>query len=89
MLELSLRSIADGCRSSPVPYIEGWFVAASARRHGIGSALVRAAEEWARARGFNEMASDILIENRVSEAAHKKLGFEEVDRMVSFRKSLG
>jgi len=88
MLELSLRSIADGCRSSPVPYIEGWFVAASARRHGVGSALVRAAEEWARARGFNEIASDILIENHVSEAAHKKLGFEEVDRMVSFRKSL-
>src|SRR5690349_13055139 len=26
MIELSLRSIADGCLSSPVPYIEGWFV---------------------------------------------------------------
>ena len=88
MLELSLRSIADGCRSSPVPYIEGWFVAERARRHGVGSALVRASEAWARARGFTEIASDILIENHISEAAHKKLGFEEVDRMVSFRKSL-
>src|SRR5262245_47769755 len=88
MIELSLRSIADGCSSSPVPYIEGWFVAEHARRLGVGSALVRAAEDWARARGATEIASDILLENHVSEAAHKKLGFEEVDRMVSFRKAL-
>jgi aminoglycoside 6'-N-acetyltransferase I len=88
MIELSLRSIADGCASSPVPYIEGWFVAEKARRQGVGSALVRAAENWARERGASEIASDILIENQVSEAAHKKLGFEEVARMVSLRKSL-
>ena len=88
MIELSLRSIADGCSTSPVPYIEGWFVAAQARRLGVGRALVRAAEDWARAQGASEIASDILIENQVSEAAHKALGFEEVDRMVSFRKSL-
>lgn len=88
MLELSLRSIADGCSTSPVPYIEGWFVAESERRRGIGSALVRAAEAWAREHGFTEIASDVLIENRISEQAHKALGFEEVDRVVSFRKSL-
>lgn len=88
MLELSLRSIADGCTSSPVPYIEGWFVAESARQQGVGTALVRAAEAWARANGFTEIASDVLIENHASERAHKALGFEEVDRMISFRKSL-
>lgn len=88
MIELSLRSVADGCTSSPVPYIEGWFVAEHARRKGIGRALVQAAEEWARVQGATEIASDIDIENRVSEDAHKKLGFEEVDRTVSFRKSL-
>ena len=27
-VELSLRSHADGCSTSPVPYVEGWFVAA-------------------------------------------------------------
>jgi aminoglycoside 6'-N-acetyltransferase I len=88
VLELSLRSIADGCTSSPVPYIEGWFVAGHARRQGVGAALVRTAEAWARANGFTEIASDILIENHVSEQAHKALGFEEVDRMISYRKSL-
>src|SRR5688572_21260050 len=26
-LELGLRSVAEGCTSSPVPYVEGWYVA--------------------------------------------------------------
>src|ERR1700682_4233090 len=69
MIELSLRSIADGCASSPVPYIEGWFVELHSRRQGVGGALVAAAEKWARAQGFSEIASDVQLENRVSEAA--------------------
>ena len=88
MIELSLRSLVDGCYASPVPFIEGWFVTPQARRQGIGTALVRAAEDWARAQGCTEIASDALIENQVSEAAHKSLGFEEVDRVITFRKSL-
>ena len=34
MIELSLRSHADGCRSSPVPFVEGWYVMAGQRRKG-------------------------------------------------------
>jgi aminoglycoside 6'-N-acetyltransferase I len=48
MIELSLRSFADGCRSMPVPYVEGWYVVPEARHRGIGRALVVAAERWAR-----------------------------------------
>jgi aminoglycoside 6'-N-acetyltransferase I len=88
MIELSLRSLADGCVSSPVPYIEGWFVAQQARRQGVGAALIRAAENWARSQGFTEIASDALLENHVSESAHKSLGYEEVCRSILFRKSL-
>ena len=88
MIELSLRSVADGCVSSPVPYIEAWFVVEPARRQGVGRALVDAAEAWARAQGFAEMASDVQLENQVSEAAHKSLGFEEVERAILFRKPL-
>jgi len=88
MLELSLRSYADGCDSSPVPYIEAWYVAPAVRRQGIGGALVKAAEEWARANGHTEMASDALLDNHVSERAHAALGFEEVERAIRFRKSL-
>lgn len=88
MLELSLRLYADGCNSSPVPFVEGWYVAETARRGGVGGALVRAAEQWALDNGYREMASDALLENTGSERAHKALGFEEVERAIRFRKEL-
>ena len=88
MLELSLRPYADGCDSSPVPFIEAWYVAEDARRGGIGGALVRAAEHWALDNGYAELASDALLENSDSERAHKALGFEEVERAIRFRKEL-
>ena len=88
MIELSLRPYADGCDSSPVPYIEGWYVAEVHRGRGIGAALVRAAENWARALGHSEMASDALLGNVASEGAHKALGFTEIERAIRFRKRL-
>ena len=57
-IEIDLRSWAEGCQSRPVPYIEGWYVDEDARRQGVGGALVRSAEAWARKAGFQEMASD-------------------------------
>jgi aminoglycoside 6'-N-acetyltransferase I len=88
-LELSLRPYAENCASSPVPYIEAWYVTAEARHTGVGRALVEAAENWARLRGFAEIASDALLENDASHAAHRALGFEETARIVCYRKSLG
>lgn len=86
--ELGLRSYADGCDSSPVPYLEGWWVDTAARRQGVGRALMAAAEAWARAQGYAELASDTPITNLVSRAAHARLGFVEVERAVLFRKAL-
>jgi aminoglycoside 6'-N-acetyltransferase I len=57
-LELGLRSYGEGCTSSPVPYVEGWYVEADWRRRGVGGALMHAAEEWSRARGHTELGSD-------------------------------
>lgn len=88
MLELSMRSTAEGCASSPVPFVEGWYVAAEARMRGVGRKLMEAAERWAMARGFKEIASDTQLANGASQDAHAKLGFEEVERVVCFRKSL-
>lgn len=41
-LEGGLRKYAEGCDSSPVAYLEGWFVDEELRRQGVGRGLVRA-----------------------------------------------
>jgi aminoglycoside 6'-N-acetyltransferase I len=88
-LEVGLRSHADGCDvSRAVGYVEGWYVAESHRKRGIGRKLMAAAEDWARSQGCLEMASDALLGNSVSERAHQALGFAVVDRCVRFRKAL-
>ncbi|MEX2180956.1 MAG: aminoglycoside 6'-N-acetyltransferase [Gemmatimonadaceae bacterium] len=87
-VEVSLRSVAEGCTSSPVGFIEGWFVEASHRRQSVGSALVRAAEDWARSRGCTEMASDTEVKNVGSQTAHERLGYTKVAVLVAFRRSL-
>jgi aminoglycoside 6'-N-acetyltransferase I len=88
-VEAGLRSHADGCHvSHPVGFVEGWFVDPGWRGQGVGAALIVAAEAWAREQGCREMASDALINNEESIAAHQALGFEVVDRCVHFRKAL-
>lgn len=87
-IELGERSVADGCESSPVGYIEGWYVDEAWRRQRVGARLVEAAEEWARDRGYREIASDTELHNTTSQTAHERLGFEEADRLVVYRKAL-
>jgi aminoglycoside 6'-N-acetyltransferase I len=87
-LELGLRPYAEGCATSPVPFIEGWYVDVGARMKGAGRALVQAAEHWALIRNFTEIASDTQATNGQSQAAHAALGYEEVERLVTFRKPL-
>jgi|SRR5579863_1161519 len=88
-LEVGLRSHADGCDAAqPVGFVEGWFVQEGSRTRGVGRALMRAAEQWARSQGCIEMASDTLIDNPLGQLAHEALGFEVVDRCVHYRKNL-
>lgn len=87
-VELSIRSYAEDCVTDRVAYLEGWYVVAKERRRGIGAALVRAAEDWGRAQGCTEFASDALLDNDVSAAAHHTLGFEETVQIRCFKKNL-
>jgi aminoglycoside 6'-N-acetyltransferase I len=87
-LEAALRSRADGCDSTPVGYIEGWYVDPDMRRCGVGRTLVQAAEAWARSRGCRQMASDAELWNTVSHQAHEATGYEETARLVLFKKDL-
>src|SRR5579859_2823747 len=70
-LEAGMRSHADGCdEAHPVGYVEGWFVREEFRNRGVGKELMLAAEDWARAQGCIDLASDALIDNLPSEHAH-------------------
>jgi aminoglycoside 6'-N-acetyltransferase I len=86
--ELSIRAYAEGCATENVGYLEGWYVAPAYRHLGVGRALVRAAEEWARGRGCRELASDTEPENELSREAHLGCGFEDVALVRCFRKVL-
>jgi len=87
--EATLRSdYVNGCESSPVGFLEGWYVVPAARGRGIGRALVAATEDWARQRGCTEMASDARLDNTDAQRAHEACGFDEATRVVYFHKRL-
>jgi aminoglycoside 6'-N-acetyltransferase I len=71
-----------------VGYIEGWYVDDDLRREGVGGLLVRAMEAWSREQGLTEIASDTWLDNQISIAAHLRLGYVEMERLVHFAKKL-
>ncbi len=86
--ELAIRPYANGCDSRPIPFLEGIWVNPAVRRRGVGARLIAHVETFLTARGFNELGSDTPIENDRSQAAHRRWGFEETERVVYFRKRL-
>jgi L-amino acid N-acyltransferase YncA len=87
--EAAIRTdYVNGTSSSPVAFLEGVYVSPGHRLGGMARALVEAVQQWARARGCRELASDSLLDNAQSHAMHRALGFEETERVVYFRKEL-
>ena len=86
--EVSIHPHALGCQTHPVGYLEGWWVDPDLRRTGLGRQLVAAAENWARAKGCREVASDTDVGNDVSLTAHLALGYKQVGRVIPFNKRL-
>jgi aminoglycoside 6'-N-acetyltransferase I len=78
----------NGTNSSPVVFLEGLYVEPAARRNGVARALVAGVEEWALAERCTELASDSSLENVVAHAVHRALGFEEMERVVYFRRAV-
>jgi len=89
LAEASVRTdYVNGTATSPVAFLEGVFVAPGQRRRGVASSLLTRVATWARERGCHELASDAPLDNEVSHALHKALGFRETERVVYFSKAL-
>ena len=59
-------------------WIGGVGVVASARRGGVGEALMRAVHEEARARGVERVWLEVIVENTGALTLYEKLGYEHV-----------
>ncbi|MFT4143517.1 MAG: GNAT family N-acetyltransferase [Mobilitalea sp.] len=87
--QCSLRSdYVEGTKSSPVGYLEGVFVKEEFRKSGFGKKLILQCEDWARNKGCSEFASDCELNNTESLQFHLRIGFEEANRIICFKKSL-
>ncbi|MEM0896203.1 MAG: aminoglycoside 6'-N-acetyltransferase [Verrucomicrobiota bacterium] len=86
--EMALRNLVDGCRTSPVGYLEGIYVKPEYRGRGIARILLNHAEQWAISKGCTEFASDTEIQSVESQSFHRNMGFEETFRLVLYRKEL-
>lgn len=76
----------DGTAGSPVGFLEGLYVEPAFRRRGVARAMVASVEKWTIAQGCVELASNALMDNLESHAAHRALGFAETERIVFFCK---
>lgn len=88
LLEISLKNHVEGCLTDKIGYLEGWYVDADWRQQGVGRQLVAAAEAWCRQQGCLEMASDTTSDYPHSPVAHARLGYQEIHRIITFRKAL-
>ena len=78
----------EGTETSPVGYLEGIFVREEFRCLGIASRLLNECQNWAKAKGCTEFASDCEINNDDSLKFHLKTGFAEANRIICFSKKL-
>ena len=89
MLEASIRyEYVNGTQTSPVAFLEGIYVLPEYRRSSIATALVQQVEQWAKQFACTEFASDAAIDNTISHAMHRALGFQETERVVYFKKNI-
>lgn len=78
----------EGTHSSPVGYFEGVFVEQEYRNKGYAGELLEQCEKWAKEKGCLEFASDCELDNSISLAFHRNMGFSEANRIICFTKPL-
>jgi aminoglycoside 6'-N-acetyltransferase I len=88
LIEASLRERPDALPPDRMGYVEALYVAPDHRGKGVGTALLEAAEQWARTSGCEIMGSDAEVNNQAGIVIHQALGYRESERIVRFEKAL-
>ncbi|KAA0011822.1 GNAT family N-acetyltransferase [Billgrantia pellis] len=73
---VQLYPLFSTVRLAPLWLLNDLFVSPSARRSGIGRALMQAARELAESRGVGHLKLATLIENRTAQALYESLGWQ-------------
>ena len=78
MIELYLKRPRDpeGARTARIKVDLGLAVAPDWRGRGVGSALMRAGEDWARTQGAERMVLDLDANNTGAQRLYERLGYE-------------
>jgi len=88
-IQLAIRSdYVEGSTHSPTAYIEGIYVKENYRHLGLSKKLLKLAEEWGKQKNCKQLASDTELSNSGSIEFHKRVGFQEVNRIVCFIKDI-
>lgn len=88
LIDARVRNYAEGAPSLRAAYVEDLWVEPEHRRSGVAGALLAAVEDWARSEGFDWLGSDTTPDNELSQQWHKRMGFDEIERLVVFGKRL-
>jgi GNAT superfamily N-acetyltransferase len=64
-------------------HVDSLVVTERARRHGLGTRLVEAAAEWARAKGAEELLLTVWTGNAEAERFYEHLGFARVSSVLA------
>lgn len=78
----------EGTETSPVGYLEGIFIHEEFRHKGFAKELLRECEKWVASKKCSEFASDCELNNIDSLKFHLAMGFDEVNRIICFKKNL-
>ncbi len=78
----------EGTETSPVGYLEGIFIQEKFRHMGFAKELLQKCEKWASGKNCSEFASDCELNNIDSLKFHLAMGFDEVNRIICFKKNL-
>jgi RimJ/RimL family protein N-acetyltransferase len=93
LIALDAGVIVGEIRVEPTPFgfgEIGMMVAAGRRGRGVGTALVAASIEWARARGLHKLTLSVFPHNDAAIALYRKFGFvDEGRRTGQIRRASG